>query len=93
VGQTAGGEVINVAKYVSETYAGKSIHFYPIFYNLIADLMGESRDIMIPFVKPLIVPMLKRLLVYGRFPNAVQRKIYSQNPYTGYCCEIPKYYW
>lgn len=82
---TIGGEVINIADYIAETYAGKSTHFYPSFYNLIADLMGVSREVMIPFVKPPIVPALKRLLIYGRFPNAVQRKIYSNNPYTGYC--------
>lgn len=81
-----GGTAINIDEYVRENYVEKATHFFrDTFYFPIADLLGISRDYMRTFVKPLIVPMLKRVLIYGRFPNAIQRKIYKKNPYTGYC--------
>lgn len=36
------GEEVNVDDYVAKTYAGKSTHFFPIFYNLIADCKFRS---------------------------------------------------
>lgn len=83
--QLSNGTLLNVDDYIAETYAGKSTHFYlESFYFPIADLAGIPRDAMKNFIKPLIVPMLKRFLLYGRFPNAVQAKLYKKNKYTGY---------
>lgn len=83
--KTVGGEEINISDYIAETYAGKSTHFFPSFYNLIADLLGVSHEVMKQFVKPLIVPQLKRAFIYGRLPFLVQQRLYQKNPYTGYC--------
>lgn len=85
-----GGEYVNIDEYIAENYAEASTHFFRDFYNCIADLLGVSRDVMKPFKKISIVPLLKRQLIYGRFPNAVQIKIYKKNPYTGYCT---RQYW
>lgn len=82
---TNGGIEVNVADFVSELYADKKTHYYKSFYNLIADLLGESHEIMKPFRKKRIVAVLKRMFIWGRFPNAVQAKIYSKNKYTGFC--------
>lgn len=80
------GEQINITEYILENYVEeKSTHFFECFYFLIADLMGVSRGVMKTFIKPLIVPLLKRYLIYGRLPDAVQRRLYKKNPYTGYC--------
>ncbi len=84
--QLTSGEFVNVDEYVDEHfYAEVATHFYKIFYNLIADLLGISREEMKPFRKPYVVALLKNKLIYGRFPNAIQKKIYARNPYIGYC--------
>lgn len=83
--QLRDGSYLNIDDFVSNTYAEKSTHFYKNeFYYPIAELLGESRQIMDPFVKPIIVPKLKRALIYGRFPNAIQRRIYQRNKYISY---------
>ncbi len=79
------GDVIDIDAYILENYAEKSTHFFPSFYNLIADLLGVSRDVMKSFVKPAIVPLLKRAFIYGRLPFLVQKRLYEKNPYTGFC--------
>lgn len=84
------GDIFNIDDYIRKNFVGKATHFYRSFYYLIADLLGVSRELMKPFVKPLIVPLLKRILIYGRFPNAVQIRLYKRNPYTGYCTRT---YW
>jgi len=79
------GGIINIDEYIRENYIEKSTHFFlESFYFPIADLAGISRDAMRQFVKPLIVPLLKKFLLYGRFPNAVQERLYKKNKYTGY---------
>ena len=40
---------------------------------------------MKPFRKLRVVALLKRMFIWGRFPNAVQAKINTKNKYTGYC--------
>lgn len=88
---TIGGEEINVGEYVEDNYiTGKSTHYFKPFYIAIADLLGLSHEVMKPFRKLRIVALLKRKFVWGRFPNAVQQKIYKRNPYTGYCTRT---YW
>jgi hypothetical protein len=78
---------LNVDEYVDDNYySGKAKHFYKeSFYYPLADLIGVERKEMDRFVKRRIVALLKGKLLYGRFPNAIQRKISARNPYTGYC--------
>jgi hypothetical protein len=85
--ETRGGDVINVDQYISKNYTEeKSQHFFrDSFYYPIADLLRISREIMKPFVKPIIVPQLIRAFIYGRLPFLVQQKLYQKNPYTGFC--------
>jgi hypothetical protein len=85
VAELRNGDIINLDEYILEAYAEKSTHFFPSFYNLIADLLGVNRDVMKTFVKPAIVPLLKRAFIYGRLPFLVQQRLYEKNPYTGYC--------
>jgi len=83
------GEKINLDDYILENYiTEKSTHFYKQFYFLIADLLCIDHERMKKFIKPLIVPFLKKYLIYARFPNKVQQRLYSRNKYTGFYSRI-----
>jgi P63C domain len=75
-----GAAPLNVSAYVRNHITEHSVHFFKPFFYAIADVFLLDRHVMDTYVKPKCVPRFINRYVYGRFPNAVLRRIREKNP-------------
>ena|ERR1700722_17299399 len=74
------GIPLNLSAYVRNNLVEHSVHFFRPFFYAIADIFVLDRIVMDSYVKPKCVPRFINRYVYGRFPNAVLRRIREKNP-------------
>src|ERR1700677_3208411 len=74
------GLPLNISAYVRDNFVKHSVHFFKPFFYAFADVYGLERSVMDTYVKPGCVPRFINRYIYGRFPNAVLKRIRQKNP-------------